>query len=349
MLPKLLIALPHKIEPTAQPMPQINSCRSATYLVCSGILQNLAGLLRSLYNFCYCSLHSKTNVETAEVRGEIPNMTSINYKKNAFEESFDYDRSNKKRANPTIRFSIATLAFVLAASSAFAAGAMAGSIESDHERNSRDDMEAAVVQLSQAIKSNSKDWTLFSDRGAAYAEIGETKAALADLNKAISFNPPSSQPYYNRGKVESELERPEAAIKDYTIAHRLNPGDATVLNNRANDEDALGELDSALSDYKLAIKIDPEYAEPYNGLGLLLERLGNDQSALENFNRAIKYDPGYAKAFYNRHKVKLAFGDVSGAIRDLRRSAELYESVGQLELCDQILDDAKALERSKTL
>jgi tetratricopeptide (TPR) repeat protein len=129
----------------------------------------------------------------------------------------------------------------------------------------------------------------------------------------------------------------------------LNPNDATVLNNRANSEDALGELDLALADYKQAIKIDEEYAEPYNGLALLLQRLGNDQGALENFNRAIKYDPGYAKAFYNRHKVKLAFGDVSGAIRDLRRCAELYESVGQLELCDQVLDDSKALERSASL
>ena len=231
--------------------------------------------------------------------------------------------------------------------SAFASSESKGSASDSTVVTNEGDLETVLDSLTKALKKSPEDWRLYSDRGVVHSKLGDEQSALSDFNKAIAMNPPSSKPYFNRGKVESELEMPEAAIKDYNVANKLDPNEPMILNNRANDEVSLGELSVALADYKKAIDLDPEYSEPYNGLGcLLFEHLGNDTEALSNFNKAIRNDPGYAQAFYNRHKVKLAVGDTAGAIRDLQRCAELYESVGQLELCDQVLDDAKALMRS---
>lgn len=231
------------------------------------------------------------------------------------------------------------------------------------------DIENAIKSFTAAISSTPSDWTLYSERGIARGEIGQLKPALADLNKAIAMSGFSgsetvkargnavenvdphdkAKAYFNRAKIESQLQLHQAAIKDLKLAHKLDAEDAAVLNNLADEQANIGAIASAVLNYRLAIKTDPEYAEAYDGLGMALERCGDKQKAIESYNKAIKLDPSSAKAFFNRHRIKLAFGDTTGALRDLHRSAELYESVGQLEMCDEVLETAKAIERPSTL
>src|SRR5262249_15186389 len=92
------------------------------------------------------------------------------------------------------------------------------------------DLDAALADLSEAIRLDAKFATAYTARGTTYWQQGKAELALADWNEAIrlanaypnAYN--DSLPYMNRGALYYGLRRQyDLAIADLTEAIRLDP------------------------------------------------------------------------------------------------------------------------------
>lgn len=80
--------------------------------------------------------------------------------------------------------------------------------------------------------------------------------------------------------------------------------------------------EDAAEAFRRAIAADPGYARGHNNLGNALQQLGRKQEALVCYDRALECDPSYGDARENRIRLRLASGDRTGAITDLRLLAQ---------------------------
>jgi tetratricopeptide (TPR) repeat protein len=72
-----------------------------------------------------------------------------------------------------------------------------------------------------AIKPNYA-WA-FSNRGTAYANLGQFDMALADYSRALEINPDEASDYLNRGLTYQSLGREAQARADLEKARQLDP------------------------------------------------------------------------------------------------------------------------------
>jgi len=89
--------------------------------------------------------------------------------------------------------------------------------------------DGALHYYSQAIALNPRDEVLYSNRSAAYYEIGEFKLALKEADTCISITSDFWKGYSRRGDALKGLERWEEAIKAYQNSLLLNPNNEKTL------------------------------------------------------------------------------------------------------------------------
>ena len=54
----------------------------------------------------------------------------------------------------------------------------------------------------------------YSNRGRAYASLGQPERAMEDFDEAIRLDPELAPAYYNRGSLYGNLGQPQRAIQD---------------------------------------------------------------------------------------------------------------------------------------
>ena len=95
----------------------------------------------------------------------------------------------------------------------------------------------------QILDRNGLIASIYSNRGVAYAKLGQHTQAISDYTKTIEFNPKFAETYYNRGVAYATLGKPEEAKNDLLKAVELNP--------------ALKALVQRISDhFKLVLSLD---------------------------------------------------------------------------------------------
>ena len=136
----------------------------------------------------------------------------------------------------------------------------------------RGDAAAAVTAYTEALKettlANDRRGTILSDRGVAYARLGQTKLALDDFNRAVQLFPEYAAVYNNRGSLLLALNLPREAVRDFNRAVTLAPGYAAAYNNRAGALFRLGQHADAVRDFTKAIQLMPTSAAPLCGFGV---------------------------------------------------------------------------------
>ena len=122
--------------------------------------------------------------------------------------------------------------------------------------------EAAIEQLSEAIRLDPRYAPAYSSRGSAYLHTGENKAAIQDYDTAIRLapeNPDLADDYYNRAFVYQTLGEYQQAIEDYTKAIRSSPVRADLYESRATAYDKLGDVEKANADGAIACQVDETF------------------------------------------------------------------------------------------
>jgi len=114
------------------------------------------------------------------------------------------------------------------------------SIDFNHKHLQQITVSSPVINPNPNLQS--KDPSLFYNRGNSYLTSGEFQKALEDFNQAASLSPTDSDIYISRGIVYEKLLRWDDAIHDYETANSIikkvpfNRDNAIVYSNLANAE-----------------------------------------------------------------------------------------------------------------
>lgn len=145
-------------------------------------------------------------------------------------------------------------------------------------------------------------------RNGDYQRASGSKAVF-DLDKAVAAGA------YMRSLSPDEFLA--VAYVNAAVAH-LN------LAQEGSDPAARrGQLQRAKALFATAVARDPRRPEAHHGLGLTLHLLGRDRAALASLERAAALYPGDAYIRYDRGVLRMALGNVPGAIKDFLASWRL--------------------------
>lgn len=81
----------------------------------------------------------------------------------------------------------------------------------------------AAAAYTKAIKLDSKNEVLYSNRSEAFLRLSKIKQALADAETVISLRPTWEKGFYRKGLALDALERYDEALAAYRDAAELNP------------------------------------------------------------------------------------------------------------------------------
>ncbi len=158
----------------------------------------------------------------------------------------------------------------------------------------------------------------YRNRGRTRAEAGATEAALSDLTEAIKLNPADAQAYGYRAQVNVSRRNLDAAIADYSDVIRLRPKAVLGYSGRGHAYLVKGDPQQAVDDFSQALRLAPGSAVAYNNRGLAYKASGNLPRAIEDFTLAISINPLYGLAYNNRAYSHEAAGRKAEAVADFR-------------------------------
>ena len=162
------------------------------------------------------------------------------------------------------------------------------------QTRSREDAEAALVDLSRAHELAPTVVDPIFQRGVLLALAGEWPAALADLDKAIAIAPAFSDAYYNRGLAHQNLRDVSRAIADYSKAIELDPTDAPPLINRGLLLARQKNYDAALADLDRAAAVAPNVLNSRLEKAGVLESMGRRDEAIREWELVAEKGTGDA-------------------------------------------------------
>jgi serpin B len=164
--------------------------------------------------------------------------------------------------------------------------------------------------------------TVYTNRGAAYLNVGDYDLALKDLNEAVHLDGESGHAYYNRGTTFFFRNEPEKAIVDLSRALRLRPTAKTYLF-RGRAYLALNRRSEAIHDFTAGLTYDPDYAELYYRRGQAFHEGQDYTSALADYTQALSRRSKRADWFNDRADVLLKLGRPEPALADADHALQL--------------------------
>jgi len=162
------------------------------------------------------------------------------------------------------------------------------------------DPKAALPDLNRSIQLDSTVAETYSDRGMAYAQIGDTAAGLRDFNKAIKLNPELSKAYINRSALKANMGNTQGALEDINKAINLNPDDGEAYRNRAAIKNMLKDFSGSINDCNTAIIINPEDKLAFFNRGQSRFNLNDTANACADWHKALELGFTPAEAIINQ-------------------------------------------------
>jgi tetratricopeptide (TPR) repeat protein len=198
-------------------------------------------------------------------------------------------------------------------------------IQSAKEKYSKDDIEGAIVDFSEALKIELNNYDVLCYRGQIYREIGRYKLSIQDLNKAVELNKNDSWAFSQRAKTYEELNEIESAIEDYTFAISLDSENSYIFYRSIGDlKHKAGFYKEAIVNYNKAIGLNSNYAYAYVSRGRSKAYLKDYQGGLQDCNKGLSIDSEMAWGYFQRAEIKYHTKDYVGAIVDDMKAIEIY-------------------------
>lgn len=155
----------------------------------------------------------------------------------------------------------------------------------------------AATLISGLIVTKPTDLDLLSQRGIAYAKLGEK--ALADKDFAAARATAKTGPALNNlcwQKATAGIAL-DSALDECTQAIALSPDAASIRDSRAFVLLRLGRLDEALAEYDRALAKAPDLAASLYGKAIAEQRKGENSDATRDAQAAMKLNPRVQERF----------------------------------------------------
>jgi tetratricopeptide (TPR) repeat protein len=188
--------------------------------------------------------------------------------------------------------------------------------------------ERAIADYDLAIRKNPGFALAYAGRGEARAELGQFDLAVADGEKAIKLDAQLAAAYNTLGYVLTYKGEYDRAIEVMTSGLKYNPKNVPLYTNRSTAFAAKNELDLALADLDSAAKLAPDIFSVYANRCNILQEKGDLDSALADCNRAIKLNPDHIPAVVNRGIVWSKKGQLDKSLADFSHAIRVDPTTG---------------------
>lgn len=181
----------------------------------------------------------------------------------------------------------------------------------------RNQAEEAIEDFTKALDLKGEDPLIYSNRGTAYMTIDSLDLAIADFTKSLALDSSMAETFNSRAILKAKLTDYKGAIADFSKALAINPNYIGAYKNRSLAYFYIGENEKGIADMDTYQQKDPMDERKYIIYkGRQLNNLGAKEEALQHFNAAIADNPRNAEAIYYRADVKIALGNLEGAVDD---------------------------------
>ena len=169
------------------------------------------------------------------------------------------------------------------------------------------DAEQDIDSFGQAIEIAPDELGLILSRSQAYLGLRRFKAAIADLTHAIVLKPEVAPFYSNRGNAYAGLGNHRQALKYFDESIRRNPTEfAQPYIRRGRSLMATGAHQKAIYDFTKAIEIGHANLAPVHMYrGTAYAQVGRNAPALEDFREALRQSPDLVEANFHRGNLRV--------------------------------------------
>jgi len=119
----------------------------------------------------------------------------------------------------------------------------------------------------------------------------EFEAAIADLTAALKIDPKNPATLVDRGAVYDALGEYDLSLADYDRAAKLRPFWAAAIDNRGNAYAMRGDYDKSIADHTRALALDPTYSGGYRNRALTYFLMGRYALAAVDDDRFLARNP----------------------------------------------------------
>jgi len=170
---------------------------------------------------------------------------------------------------------------------------------------------------------NPKTATEYAERAKRHLEAGRLDAAIEDLSQAIKLDRKFVEAYARRAKAFYRKRDYDTAIADCNEAIRLDETNADAYHTRGRAYYAQKENDKALADFTHTIQIDTHFASAYNNRALIYELKKDGPRAYADYTRTIELAPRDDVARSNRAELLRGHREYDNAVKDAEAALDI--------------------------
>jgi lipoprotein NlpI len=159
-------------------------------------------------------------------------------------------------------------------------------------------------------------------RGKAQAQRNEIKAAILDFSEALKVDPEATDALYNRGAAYALMGQTNYALADFAHLLDLAPNDPDTLFYRALIYVNQGKTELAVEDLSAVLGQRPDDGISRLQRAGLLIALQRNEDAIADLNLLLKKDPAALDALYNRGRAEMLTGDDDAAAMDFEAAMQ---------------------------
>jgi tetratricopeptide (TPR) repeat protein len=159
------------------------------------------------------------------------------------------------------------------------------------------------------------------------SDEGDNVAAVKAFAEAVKQNPADPRAYIRRGQVNLAEGAFKLALADFQRAQKLQPDSIDVLYGVGDAYAGLQRPIDSIAAYDRVIALAPDYGLAYLSRAAVCMMLEDISSALANAHRAAELLPGDVDVFLFRGWIYYASGDHTRAQADHDRAIELAPNV----------------------
>jgi putative PEP-CTERM system TPR-repeat lipoprotein len=180
------------------------------------------------------------------------------------------------------------------------------------------DGELAEKELKTAIQQGYPEEQALASLAEAYMVQNKYEAVLNDFQPGNRGTALETQILMLRGYAQAALNKPDAALKSFADAATLSPKDARPLAGTARVYLNQNKRTAAEAELKRAIEINPQSAEALSLMGEVHRVNGQADQALDDFDHALAQDAHNRTALTGRAMMRLDRGEADKADPDIK-------------------------------
>lgn len=188
----------------------------------------------------------------------------------------------------------------------------------------------SIQDYSARIEKDPENYSLYFARGMDFMQIQDYENAIKDIGKALELNPGLLIGYFTRAVLRTEQLEYDYQLSGSSAFTDVAGNNQIKALNDITGKPKLPEIsvrsvhyDEILRDYEEILRIDPNFIYAYYNRAEIFTIEKDYRAAIADYTKAIEIEPQFAEAYFNRGISRLAIGETSNGLDDLRKAGEL--------------------------